>query len=448
MRRRVDGDQGGARRRHSDLASLRGTHFQRGMERARRHQRALARAALIFLALIAELIGRSLSHRLDFGRTSHGVVLRRRLLPVPARGREGRCRFDARTGRLAFRQSPTSRALHAGARRAPAARSFRDRALGAAVARVVPRHIAHLPPAGGRGGNLRRPLAAAGALAAHSRAAGLRCSLRRRRRSSIARSRMARRLRELRARDRARALTSPARPADAAHDPSPTSSLRAASSGSRSKSRLLPRPRKPASLRRPRARSLTSTLGGGCCERRTRHRTRSTVTTSDRRGRGSCSALGPADGARRRRLGYRPAVPDHVAASTRARLLVALRRAASARDRRRALLPLRRRAGTPRGPGGGGRATPELSTSTGSSRPGSSCSGSACSPRRSWDRGLAAARVARVPVAGDRVRARRPPLAGDGLLHELDDSHARARRVGARWRCSPARSSSRSCAAS
>jgi hypothetical protein len=38
------------------------------MERARRHQRALARAALIFLALCAELVGRSLSHRLDFGR--------------------------------------------------------------------------------------------------------------------------------------------------------------------------------------------------------------------------------------------------------------------------------------------------------------------------------------------------------------------------------------------
>jgi hypothetical protein len=38
------------------------------MERARRHQRALARLALILLALIAELLGRSLSHRLDFGR--------------------------------------------------------------------------------------------------------------------------------------------------------------------------------------------------------------------------------------------------------------------------------------------------------------------------------------------------------------------------------------------
>ena len=38
------------------------------MERARRHQRPLARLALILLALVAELIGRSLSHRIDFGR--------------------------------------------------------------------------------------------------------------------------------------------------------------------------------------------------------------------------------------------------------------------------------------------------------------------------------------------------------------------------------------------
>ena len=37
------------------------------MDRARRHQRALARLALILLALVAELSGRGLSHRLDFG---------------------------------------------------------------------------------------------------------------------------------------------------------------------------------------------------------------------------------------------------------------------------------------------------------------------------------------------------------------------------------------------
>ena len=38
------------------------------MERARRHQRLLARFALGLLALVAELAGRSLAHRLDFGR--------------------------------------------------------------------------------------------------------------------------------------------------------------------------------------------------------------------------------------------------------------------------------------------------------------------------------------------------------------------------------------------
>jgi hypothetical protein len=38
------------------------------MERARRHQRALARLALGLLALVAELAGRSLTHRLDVGR--------------------------------------------------------------------------------------------------------------------------------------------------------------------------------------------------------------------------------------------------------------------------------------------------------------------------------------------------------------------------------------------
>jgi hypothetical protein len=38
------------------------------MDRARRHQRLLARMALALLALCAELAGRSLSHRLDVGR--------------------------------------------------------------------------------------------------------------------------------------------------------------------------------------------------------------------------------------------------------------------------------------------------------------------------------------------------------------------------------------------
>jgi hypothetical protein len=38
------------------------------MERARRHHRALAAAAFGLLALVAELLGRSLTHRLDVGR--------------------------------------------------------------------------------------------------------------------------------------------------------------------------------------------------------------------------------------------------------------------------------------------------------------------------------------------------------------------------------------------
>jgi hypothetical protein len=39
-----------------------------GVERARRHQTFLARLALGLLALVAELVGRSLTHRLDVGR--------------------------------------------------------------------------------------------------------------------------------------------------------------------------------------------------------------------------------------------------------------------------------------------------------------------------------------------------------------------------------------------
>jgi hypothetical protein len=38
------------------------------MERARRHQRLLSALAFGLLALVAELVGRSLTHRLDFGR--------------------------------------------------------------------------------------------------------------------------------------------------------------------------------------------------------------------------------------------------------------------------------------------------------------------------------------------------------------------------------------------
>jgi hypothetical protein len=49
-------------------SARREAHTVIAMDRARRHQRALARIALIFLALCAELFGRSLSHRLNFGQ--------------------------------------------------------------------------------------------------------------------------------------------------------------------------------------------------------------------------------------------------------------------------------------------------------------------------------------------------------------------------------------------
>src|SRR5262249_59981593 len=56
------------------------------------------------------------------------------------------------------------------------------RALAEAVARLLPRDVADLPRADGRGGNLERPLAVARAVAAHRRAARLRRPFRRRRR--------------------------------------------------------------------------------------------------------------------------------------------------------------------------------------------------------------------------------------------------------------------------
>jgi hypothetical protein len=52
------------------------------MERARRHQRLLARLALGLLALVAELAGRSLAHRLDFGRHVENPYLGAQYYPV------------------------------------------------------------------------------------------------------------------------------------------------------------------------------------------------------------------------------------------------------------------------------------------------------------------------------------------------------------------------------
>jgi hypothetical protein len=51
-----------------ELTRLRRDGDTFGVQRARRHQRLLAGLALGLLALVAELVGRSLTHRLDFGR--------------------------------------------------------------------------------------------------------------------------------------------------------------------------------------------------------------------------------------------------------------------------------------------------------------------------------------------------------------------------------------------
>src|SRR5205823_2471139 len=50
------------------LTSIQPLTHTAGMERARRHQRALGCAAFGLLALVAELVGRSLTHRLNVGR--------------------------------------------------------------------------------------------------------------------------------------------------------------------------------------------------------------------------------------------------------------------------------------------------------------------------------------------------------------------------------------------
>src|SRR5215813_9962609 len=142
------------------------------MERARRHQKALARVALIFLALCAEPVA---SPRLRPPR--RGIeLLGRRLLPDPARRREGRPRVDARAACLALRQGDAS---------APDSRcalppNGAHRALAEAVALLLPRDVADLPRTDGRRGDLDRPLALARAVAAHRRPARLRRSLRRR----------------------------------------------------------------------------------------------------------------------------------------------------------------------------------------------------------------------------------------------------------------------------
>ena len=151
------------------------------MERARRHQRLLSALAFGLLALVAELAGRSLTHRLELRPPRRDAELRgRRLLPVPARRREGRrSRSLLARARLALR--PRARAARAGgaarARRHGAPRALprlRLDALAAALARVLraSTSVFYLVQTDAEGA--RRPLAAALAVAAHLGAARLR----------------------------------------------------------------------------------------------------------------------------------------------------------------------------------------------------------------------------------------------------------------------------------
>ena len=112
--------------------------YYRPMARARRHQRLLSALAFGLLALVAELVGRSLTHRVDLGRhvatpsyAAHG------LLPDPAGGREGRDRAAARpagSGAWSAPARPSGRRCSCSAR-GPAGRALRVALLAAAVAR-------------------------------------------------------------------------------------------------------------------------------------------------------------------------------------------------------------------------------------------------------------------------------------------------------------------------
>ena len=177
-------------RRGLTVRKLRGMRrLWREMRQARRHQRLSRGLALGLLALVAELTGRSLTHRLDFGRhvetpSYSGADYYPVLLAVV------KVAVALMLARLAWR-FVRARTVARGARRLLAApMDRRSRAACHASASSSPPRLwlgsfvvdlADLSRADGRRGNLRRPLAAAGAVAAYGRAAGLRRPVRRRR---------------------------------------------------------------------------------------------------------------------------------------------------------------------------------------------------------------------------------------------------------------------------
>ena len=173
------------------------------MQRARRHQRISSGLAFALLALIAELTGRSLTHRLDVGRhvgsrysgaeyypfLLAAVKLGVALLLARLVWRFIRAQRAARAGRRVLATVGKAR----GAAAAPAARP-----LAAALDARLPDDLDLLPPADRRRAGRLRALAAARAVAAQLGAARLRRA-RRARRARLERGRLlAARVRALR----------------------------------------------------------------------------------------------------------------------------------------------------------------------------------------------------------------------------------------------------------
>ena len=363
------------------------------------------------------------------------------VLPVPARRREGRSRrsrsrrspggSSARTS-TATAGEPLLRALgQRRLRRAAAARSL----TAAALARVLRRDRRSGTSSRDDAERLsegRWPLLAP--VAAHLRAAGVRRARRCCSRSAgaLVRDWLAE-VEDYAAATFARAFRRPARPRrrPARVSRRPTTARRAVSSGSSSSRARLRSPPDPRRTARSRGPSCHST------SRRREVETQLDTQPSGRPGlpqpaRPGAVAARPADRARRARLGDRPAVPADAAAPAPPGLLVALRRAAAARRRGRGVLRARRRAAArrrSRGSDGWSRDAEIVHWlfATGPALLGLIMLAEAIVGPEVWR----AAPLARLPLAGDRVRARRPDVARDDLLHQLGDPHARAQRLGA-----------------
>src|SRR5213595_1280704 len=142
------------------------------MDRARRHQRLFSALAFGLLALVAELVGRSLTHRLDVGRhVAAPAYSSADYYPFLLAAVKGG--IALLLARLAWRfarahaAARAARRLLAAVGTRPARPASPGSALASALARVVRRHRALLSRPDRRRTAFERPLAAACTLAAH-----------------------------------------------------------------------------------------------------------------------------------------------------------------------------------------------------------------------------------------------------------------------------------------